>query len=412
MLEKIRVGWVGLGGRGYGLLEMVLNTMPDVDIVGVCDLYEDRLENGRKLVEEKRGASPMAVTDYRRLLEVKEIDAIITPSAWEAHADVCIDSMLAGKYVATEVGGAYSVEQCWELVRTYERTRVPCMMLENCCYGKEELTVLNMIKKGLFGEIVHCEGGYEHDLRDEVALGNVNRHYRLRNYKYRNAEVYPTHELGPIAKYLNINRGNRMLMLTSMASKSAGLHTWINDKQGPEFENADWKFAMGDVITTCIKCADGSTITLSHDTTLPRPYSRGNRVQGTRGIWNEDTHGILLDGSVEGPSWGHRYQKLEDYYDQYMHPLWKNYEVIGGHGGMDYLVMRGFVEAVKNQTQTPIDVYDTAAWMSITPLSEQSISCGSMPVAIPDFTNGKWTHREDFVRGKYCLEAVCEECFE
>ena len=224
-MEKINVGWVGLGGRGYGLLGMVLDTMPDVEIVGVCDEYEDRTENGRKLVEDKRGKSPVAVTDYHRLLEMKEIDAIITPSAWESHVDICIDSMLAGKYVATEVGGAYSIEQCWDLVRTYERTKVPCMMLENCCYGKEEMAILNMIKKGVFGELVHCEGGYRHDLRDEVSLGNENRHYRLRNYKNRCGELYPTHELGPIAKYLDINRGNRMVMLTAMASKSVGLNT-------------------------------------------------------------------------------------------------------------------------------------------------------------------------------------------
>ena len=153
-MDRVRVGWVGLGGRGYGLLGMVLDTMPDVDVVGVCDLDEDRVERGRARVEEKRGVSPMAVTDYRRLLERDDIDAIITPSAWEAHVDVCIDSMLAGKYVATEVGGAYSINQCWELVRTYERTRVPCMMLENCCYGDREMTVLNMIKKGLFGEVI------------------------------------------------------------------------------------------------------------------------------------------------------------------------------------------------------------------------------------------------------------------
>ena len=410
-MEKINVGWVGLGGRGYGLLQMVLDTMPDVEIVGVCDLYEDRTEAGRALVEQKRGRSPAAVADYRRLLEMKEIDAIITPSAWEAHVDICIDSMLAGKYVATEVGGAYSLDQCWQLVHTYERTRVPCMMLENCCYGKEEMTVLNMIKQGLFGEIIHCEGGYRHDLRDEVSLGNENRHYRLRNYKNRNGELYPTHELGPIAKYLDINRGNRMISLTAMSTKSAGLHRWINVNRGAEFENSDFTFAEGDVVTTCIKCAHGQTIVLTHDTTLPRPYSRGNLVQGTKGIWSEDKYGVLFDGNDDGPSWGHRWTSLNEYFGEYLHPLWRGYEAVGGHGGMDYLVMRGFVEAVKEQKQTPIDVYDTASWMAITPLSEDSIACGSMPVPIPDFTNGKWTHREAPTRSRYCLEEVCSELF-
>ena len=283
-MDKVKIGWIGLGGRGSGLLKLVLNHMDDVEIVGVCDLYEDRMEQGRDLVKEKTGKTPIAVTDYKKLLEIDEIEAIITPSAWEAHVDICVDSMLAGKYVATEVGGAYSIEDCFRLVETYEKTKVPCMMLENCCYNKEELTILNMIKKGLFGEIVHCEGGYRHDLRDEVALGNINRHYRLRNYLSRNAEVYPTHELGPIAKYININRGNRMLYLVSMASKSRGVTDWIKKNKGEDFENANADFALGDIVITLIKCANGETITLTHDTSLPRPYSRGNLVQGTNGI--------------------------------------------------------------------------------------------------------------------------------
>ena len=345
-MEKVRVGWIGLGARGWGLLKMVLDNFPDVEIVGICDLYPHRIEQGKKCVEEMRGYTPIVTDDYRRLLERNDIDAIITPSAWEAHADICIDSMLAGKRVATEVGGAYSIEQCWEMVRTYERTGVPCMMLENCCYGKEEMTVLNMVKKGLFGELVHTEGGYRHDLRDEIALGDVNRHYRLRNYKNRNGELYPTHELGPIAKLLNINRGNRMTMLTSMSSKSVGVNHWIKENKGEDFDNANFRFAEGDVVTTCIKCAHGETIVLTHDTTLPRGYSRGNVVQGTKGIYSEDRQGILLDGMGQGDSWAHKFTPIEEFYAEHMHPLWKNYEVVGGHGGMDYLVMSAFIESV------------------------------------------------------------------
>jgi len=410
-MDKVRVGWIGLGARGWGLMKMVVDNFPDVEIVGICDLYEHRVEQGKKLVEELRGYTPFATDDYRRLLERSDIDAIITPSAWEAHADICIDSMLAGKPVATEVGGAYSIEQCWEMVRTYERTGVPCMMLENCCYGKEEMTILNMVKKGIFGELVHCEGGYRHDLRDEIALGNEHKHYRLRNYLNRNGELYPTHELGPLAKYLNINRGNRMIALTSMSSKAVGVNDWIKRNRGEDFENANARFAQGDVVTTCIKCAHGETIVLTHDTTLPRGYSRGNVVQGTRGIWSEDRHGILIDGQAEGDSWAHKFTPIEEFYGEYMHPLWKNYEVVGGHGGMDFLVMSAFIESVKNGTEPPIDVYDAAAWISITVLSENSIACGSAPVAIPDFTNGKWTYRKPYVRSRYCLDEVCEDLF-
>lgn len=411
MKETINVVFIGLGGRGRGLLNMVLDTMPDVNVVGVCDLYEDRTEQGKQDVINKRGNTPVATLDYHELLKMEEVDAVITPSAWDAHVPICIDAMNAGKYVATEVGGAYSVDQCWELVKTYERTGVPCMMLENCCYGREELTVLNMIKKGMFGEIIHCEGGYEHDLRDEVALGHENRHYRLDNYMNRNGELYPTHELGPIAKYLNINRGNRMISLTAMSSKARGINAWIKDNRGEDFENANFAFAQGDIVITCIKCAHGETIVLKHDTTLPRAYSRGNLVHGTKGIWSEDKYGCMFDGSCEGASWGHRFTDMNEFFPEHEHPLWKDYTAVGGHGGIDYLVMRGFIEAVKAGTQTPIDVYDTASWMVISCLSEDSIAMGSMPVAIPDFTNGKWIKREPYVRSKYCLEEVCEDLF-
>ena len=406
-MDSVRVAVVGVSGRGRGLLGLLLG-MPDVEVIGVSDLYEDRLARAKQDVIEKRGNTPMASTDFRRLLEMKELDAVITPSSWTSHADVCIASMDAGKYAATEVGGAPSIEQCWELVRTSERTKKPCMLLENCCYGREELTIFNMVKQGLFGELVHAEGGYQHDLRDEICNGRENRHYRLANYSNRNGEVYPTHELGPIAKCLNINRGNRMLTLTATASKARGLHEWIKNHRGEEYDLFNRQFTMGDVITTVIKCAHGETITLTHDTSLPRPYSRGNRIEGTKGIWMEDKYAVYLEGvSPKADVW----DSLNNYYEKYEHPLWKWYRtegVKGGHGGMDYLVLRAYVEAVKAGTQTPIDVYDTAAWMAVTCLSEDSVAMGSMPVAIPDFTNGKWFQREPAVLGKYCLTEVCD----
>ena len=406
-MDSVRVAVIGVSGRGRGLLGLLLG-MPDVEVIGVSDLYEDRVARAKQDVIEKRGNTPMATTDYRKLLEMKELDAVITPSSWTSHAEICIAAMDAGKYAATEVGGATSIEQCWELVRTSERTKKPCMLLENCCYGREELTIFNMVKQGLFGELVHAEGGYQHDLRDEICNGRENRHYRLANYSNRNGEVYPTHELGPIAKCLNINRGNRMLTLTATASKARGLHEWIKNHRGEEYDLFNRQFTMGDVVTTVIKCAHGETITLTHDTSLPRPYSRGNRIEGTKGIWMEDKYAVYLEGvSPKADVW----DSLNNYYEKYEHPLWKWYRtegVKGGHGGMDYLVLRAYVEAVKAGTQTPIDVYDTASWMAVTCLSEDSVAMGSMPVAIPDFTNGKWFQREPPVLGKYCLAEVCD----
>ncbi|MBR0457878.1 MAG: hypothetical protein IJJ26_01455 [Victivallales bacterium] len=407
-MDKVKIAYVGAGGRGKGLMGLLLE-MEDVEIVGVSDLYEDRLEAIAKKVEDASGKRPVASTDYRRLLEIPGVEAIITPSSWTSHVQVCLDGMKAGLYVATEVGGAASVEQCWELVRTSLATGMPCMMLENCCYGREEMTILNMIKQGLFGELVHAEGGYRHDLRHEICMGRENRHYRLANYSNRNGDLYPTHDLGPIAKYLGINRGNRMLTLTSMASKSVGLNYWARTRKGEDCDLSSRVFTVGDVVVTNIKCAHGETITLFHDTSLPRPYSRANLLQGTKGIWQEDKHGVFFDKPLPNESgWiEHKWENLDDYYEQYEHPLWVQFRmdgVKGGHGGMDWLVLRAFVEAVKAKTPTPIDVFDTAAWMAITPLSEDSVNLGGAPVPIPDFTNGLWFQREPPLRGKYSLD--------
>ena len=414
MKEKLNIGFIGLGGRGTGLLQDIVLPREEISVLAVCDKYEDRRENGAKMVREKKGNEPLCTADYRDVLAIEAIDAVIVATSWADHLPIVIAAMKAGKYVATEVGGAYSLDECWELVRTHEETGVPCMMLENCCYDRNELMVLNMVKQGIFGEIVHCQGGYRHDLRDEVSFGRENRHYRLVNYMNRNCENYPTHELGPIAKILNINRGNRMLTLNSIASKSAGLHQFLLDKKGEEYDltNAEW--TQGDVVTTVIKCAHGQTIVLTLDTTLPRWYSRGFHIQGTKAMFDEDTRSIFIDGEHNKYDfdWSSQWKNVEEFREKYEHPIWKQYlseGVTGSHGGIDWLVFSAFFDAVKKGTQTPIDVYDMAAWMCITPLSAQSIAMGGAPVAIPDFTNGRWINREPIVEGKYCLEKVCEE---
>ena len=401
MKETINVVFVGLGGRGRGLLNMVLDTMPDVNVVGVCDLYEDRTEQGKQDVIAKRGNTPVATLDYHELLKMEDVDAVITPSAWDAHVPICIDAMNAGKYVATEVGGAYSVDQCWELVKTYERTGVPCMMLENCCYGREELTVLNMIKKGLFGEVIHCEGGYEHDLRDEVALGHENRHYRLDNYMNRNGELYPTHELGPIAQILGINRGNRMLSLTSTSSLAAGMHAYIEKNNADDEALMNTHFNQGDVVTTVIKCANGETIRMMLCTSLPNFYSRNFTVHGTKGMYEENSDSVFLDNGEmdeKKDDWKSERGNADRFAEEYDHPTWKKFlaeGVKGGHGGMDWLVFDEFFTCILENRPFPIDVYDAAAWMCITPISENSIACGGVPQPIPDFTNGAWQWRKD-----------------
>ena len=399
MKDKLNIGIIGLGGRGYGLMDGVILHMDDIDIVGVCDTYRDRAQNAADKVEQVKGNKPFITQDYKELIASSEVEAVIVSSAWTGHIEIIIECMKAGKPVGTEVGGAYSIEECWQLIRAYEETGVPCMLLENCCYGREEMMAMNMVKQGIFGEIVHCSGGYQHDLREEIAFGNENRHYRLQNYIHRNCENYPTHELGPIAQILDINRGNRMVSLVSMASKAKGLNEYIKNKKSDDEALMHTEFAQGDVVTTMIKCARGETIVLTLDTTLPRAYSRGFRVQGTKGMFMEDNMSLFIDGEHNEYDfkWKEQWNNIEAYREKYEHPVWKKFMqdgVKGGHGGMDWLVLRAFFDCVEKNEEMPIDVYDIAAWMAISALSEQSIVMGGQVVAIPDFTNGKWITRK------------------
>ncbi len=415
--EKVRVGFIGLSGRGSGMLAELLK-VDGVTVPAVCDKYEDRVREGVEIVQKATGTAPVKYLDYKELLTRDDVDAVCVCTTWITHARIAVDAMKAGKHVTFEVGGSASIDECWQMVRTSEETGKFCMLLENCCYNREEMALFNMVKQNLFGEIVHVQGGYQHDLRDEITLGRENRHGRLNNFMHRNGDVYPTHQLGPISKLLGINRRNRYLSLTSMASKARGLNVWIKEHKGTEYDLADYPFNQGDVVTTMIKCANGETVLLTHDCTLPRPYSRGYRIQGTKGIYMEDGFKIYVESipNVVKVTEEHDWHDFKPIMEKYEHPLWKKYSVegihAGGHGGMDFLVLCAFVDAVREGGMPPIDVYDTATWMAITCLSEESIALGSQPVAVPDFTNGMWIDREPYRRGLYCLEEVCEDAFE
>lgn len=411
--RTLRAGVIGLGNRSREQLRC-LYSMADVKVAAVCDVYEDRILHAQDAAVANGCARPDGCLDYREITRRDDIEVVFIFSSWQTHVPIAIDAMRHGIIPAMEVGGASSLEECWDLVHTSESTNIPLMLLENCCYGKEEMTLLNMIRQGVFGEMIHCRGGYQHDLREEIGNGDVNRHYRQDHFRSRCAELYPTHELGPIATYLGLNRGNRMLSLVSMASKAVGQHEWMQ-KNRADSPLAQLKFNQGDVVTTMIRCANGETIMLTHDCTLPRPYSRGGYLQGSRGLWAEDGRFIYLeDRTAPGPHGEHFFESDKPYMDEYRHPLWKAYEEFGlrgGHGGMDYLTLRAFVESVQKGIPFPIDVYDAAAWMAITCLSEQSIAMGSMPVAIPDFTNGRWIRREARPGDIFSLDAVYPEAF-
>ena len=396
-----KLGVIGLGPRGLNLMR-TMTSIEEIEITAICDTYPETFEKAFQIFDEANLKRPDTYTDYNEMLGRQDIEGVIIATHWITHIPLAIACMKAGKYAGVEVGGAASIEECWQLVRVYEETGVPCMLLENCCYGKYEMMVLNMIKKGIFGEVVHCECGYGHDLRKHL-VGQYPPNNRLYNNMHRNGDLYPTHGVGPIAKMLNINRGNRFVSLTSMASKAVGLRDWIKKNKEPGYELANYDFVAGDVVQTLIKCAHGETVLVTHNVTLPRPYSRFNVVQGTNAIYMEERKAIYIDGKGEEEIW----EPIDNYYEEYAHPLWKKFEqsgVKGGHGGMDHLLLKAFADSIINKTNTPIDVYDTVTWMAITVLSEESVNKGSSSVAFPDFTNGKWIIRSDKIAGPYSLD--------
>lgn len=415
-LRTLKIGIIGLGPRSPA---QILGTKEagHAIVTAICDNDESRIKSTLKLLRENKMKRPKTYLDYRELLADPDVEAVMVPTSWNDHVPIAIAAMRVGKYVAFEVGGATSIQQLWKLVEASEETGVPCMMLENCCYGRNEMMVMNLVRKGLFGELIYCEGGYEHNLSG-LACAIERNHERAFHNVYRNGDLYPTHALGPIAKILDINRGNRFVSLTSTATKARGL--------AAAAEKKDWVgsgghrvFNKGDVVTTVIKCANGEVITLKHCVSLPRPYSRACRVQGTKGIWIEDAKGIFIDGVTQtakvdenGKTYHvEEWDVIDTYYDKYDHPVWKRFRdnVTGGHGGMDTLIIQAFFDAVRNRAPTPIDVYDCAAWMSITCLSEDSIATGSAPVAVPDFTNGKWIKRESERVTPWMLSGNIEE---
>jgi predicted dehydrogenase len=402
--KKARLGFIGVGLRGTSLLGLVLYRN-DTLVHAVCDINPEAAKNAQEMVREARGNVPDSYTDgpedFHNLITRDDLDAVIVATPWTWHATMAVAAMKGGKAVGVEVPAAVTEQECWDLVNTSEETGKPCMLLENVCYRRDVMAVLNMVKKRMFGEIIHCQCGYQHDLRGikfqpgvEFGPGAEGEAvWRTEHSIRRNGEIYPTHGVGPIAKYLDINYGNRFMTLTSMATKSRGLHNYIVEKGGEDHPHAKIEFALGDIVTTLIKCSNGETVLVSHDTNLPRPYSLNFRVQGTKGLWMRDNRSIYLEGISPEP---HRWEPFEKYQQEYDHGLWKRYESDAegaGHGGMDFFVINAFVQSVKRNVPPPIDVYDAASWSVISALSERSIATGSQPVAFPDFTRGNWVKR-------------------
>lgn len=411
--EALRVGVLGVGMRGQVHLEELMRR-DDVTIAAICDIDPFMIKRALAAIKDVGRPAPKVYArgkeDWRRMLEKARLDAVLIVTPWELHAAQAIGAMEAGVAVGCEVVAGVTLDDHFKVLRTQIATGTPYMLLENVCYRRDVLAVLNMARQGVFGEIVHLEGGYQHDLRavkfnagepgeaygggvEFGAKGWSEARWRTQHAVDRNGDLYPSHGIGPCAMQANINRGNRFERLTSYASKARGLSDYIA-RTAPEHKNAKTTFKLGDVVQTQIACANGETILLTHDTSLPRPYSLGFRVQGTKGVWMDVNKSIYIEDEAQKP---HAWESAEPWLARYDHPLWKKYGPSAeesGHGGMDFFVIHAFIEALKRREPMPIDIYDALAWSAITPLSEMSIADSNKTLDFPDFTDGKWRDRQ------------------
>ena len=406
--DIVRLGFIGTGLRGQWLLDLA-SKRKDVTIPAICDIDERMINRTQNILKRNGKEEPEIYKngdeDFLNLVKRDDLDAVIIATPWEWHHPMAVAAMKQGKHVGVEVPAAITVEDCWELIDTAKKTKTECMILENVCYYRPVMAVLNMVREGIFGELLHCQCGYQHDLRvvkfndgKQAYGGGVEfgkkgfseAKWRTQHSVERNGDLYPTHGVGPISTMLDINRGNRFEHLTSTATKSRGLHNYILKHGGKSHPNAFVKFKLGDIVTTVIKCHNGESVVVSHDTSSPRPYSLNFRVQGTEGIWMGDQSSIYLeDKSPKAETW----EPIDQYLTKYDHSLWKSFENDAegaGHGGIDFFVVRAFIESIKRGVKPPIDVYDAVSMSVISPLSEKSISNGSSAVEFPDFTRGKW----------------------
>jgi len=412
----VRVGFIGLGGRGSGHVHDSI-TVGGIEVVAICDISQEAIDNVQKIVTNNGMKAAKAYTGsdhaYEDMVKNEALDAVIIATPWEWHVPMAVASMKSGvPYTGVEVSAANTIEECWDLVNVHEQTGNQVMIMENVCYRRDVMAILNMVRTNQFGELIHCRCGYEHDLRgvkfdvetNSLKIGkeaHSEAQWRGLHAVKRNGDLYPTHGLGPIGVYLDINRGNRFLTISAMATKARGLSKFIDDHVAKDHPYHNINFNLGDIVTSMIKCANGETIIVTHDTNLPRPYSLGFRVQGTNGLWKGEGGGDWQDAGeqiyVEGKSKPHVWDKAEDWLKKYDHQYWrdKGEKATGaGHGGMDFIMLNDFYDAVRNKKPVPLDAYDAAAWSAVSALSEMSVARGGALVDFPDFTRGQWIKRQ------------------
>ena len=396
-INQVRIGFVGVGGMGKAHVRNLVRIKGAL-VTAICDIDQNAAEEASSIIQNAGQPSPKLYTqgeyDFKRLCSNEDLDLVYTATPWKWHVPVCVEAMKNSKHAATEVPAAVTLEECWQLVETAEKTGKQCVMMENCCYDRTELMILRMVRKGILGELLQAECGYRHDLREIKFSDHSEGLWRLAHSEKRNGDLYPTHGLGPIAQCMNINRGNQFSRLVSMSTQSRGLNLYAANQFGVDDPRAKRQYLLGDIVTTLIQTIKGQTIVVKHDTNSPRPYSRDIAIQGTKGVVRKyPEEKIHIEGKVSGHEW----EDLAQYRSEFEHPLWKGMEQMSkgaGHGGMDFIEDYRLIHCLRNGKVMEMDVYDAASWSAVSQLSEESIAKGNQPVDFPDFTRGAWKNRK------------------
>lgn len=392
-IPMVRIGFVGVGLQGTSHVRNLVQ-IPGCRVTAICDVDPERIRIASKVITDAGHPAPAVYDrgprDFERLCETEDLDLVYTATPWEFHVPVMLAAMKNGKHAATEVPAAMSVEDCWAIVNAAEKYQKHCVLMENCNYDRPEMMVYNMVSQGLFGEIVHAEGAYLHDLR---AIKFEDAHEGLWRRAWDttlNGNTYPTHGLGPVANCLHNNRGDRFDYLVSMSGPAHGLADWRKDHVAADSQKQKEQYVCGDINLSLIKMQSGKTIVVQHCTNLPRPYSRINLVQGTKGLFMGYPNRVYVEGKSARPD---QWEDMSVWMKDYEHPLWKEIaqKATGaGHGGMDFIEDWRLIKNLNEGTPTDFNVYDAAAISAVVGLSAQSVTKRGAPVAFPDFTRGKW----------------------
>jgi len=389
--KSVRVGVIGTGNRGTSHINTLLS-VEGAEIVALCDLVKTKAESGADLCQKAGKVRPKIYckdeNSWKELLEKENLDCVIIATYWDSHAAIALGAMNKGVYPGIEVPAALSVHDTWQLVETSQNTGIPCMMLENWSFRQDNLAALNMKRLGMFGEIVHCHCAHSHDCIDHWFFDNKTGEQKwpakyLLDY---NRDQYPTHSVGPIISWMDINRGDIFTEIHSTATASKGINAYMKRKFGNDHPNANLKYKQGDIVTSVLKTKMGKSLVINYDMQLPRPYSNRWLLEGTLGVYDEEKGSIYLEG--KSPEY-HEWEPWKPYESKYNHKWWSRDFSAQSHGGTDYVMLSLFIEAVKKKGPTPIDVYDSAVMSAIVELSGISIARNGR-VAFPDFTEGSW----------------------